>query len=163
MGATTQILIGILLPLLGTTLGSAVVFFVRDEVKPAVQKALLGFASGVMIAASVWSLLIPAIEMAEKQGGIAWIPAAVGFLSGMGFLLLLDTFVPHLHVNAEEPEGKRSGLGRSAMLMLAVTLHNFPEGMAVGVVFVGAVSGSEMVSAAGAFALALGIAIQNFP
>ena len=105
MGATTQILIGILLPLLGTTLGSAVVFFVRDEVKPAVQKALLGFASGVMIAASVWSLLIPAIEMAEKQGGIAWIPAAVGFLSGMGFLLLLDTFVPHLHVNAESRRG----------------------------------------------------------
>ncbi|MGN0478359.1 MAG: ZIP family metal transporter, partial [Hominenteromicrobium sp.] len=119
--------------------------------------------SGVMIAASVWSLLIPSIEMAEQQGGNAWVPAAVGFLAGIGFLLLLDTFVPHLHINADEPEGKRAGLGRSAMLMLAVTLHNFPEGMAVGVVFAGAVSGNEMVSTAGAFALAIGIAIQNFP
>ena len=163
MDATIQILIGIVLPLIGTALGSAVVFFIRGEVKPVVQKALLGFASGVMIAASVWSLLIPSIEMAEQQGGIAWIPAAVGFLLGIGFLLLLDTFVPHLHVNAEEPEGKKSGLGRSAMLMLAVTLHNFPEGMAVGVVFAGVLSGNAIVSTAGAFALAIGIAIQNFP
>ena len=116
-----------------------------------------------MIAASVWSLLIPAIEMAEGQGKVSWIPAATGFLLGIGFLLLLDTIIPHLHVNSDKPEGKRSGLGKSMMLILAVTLHNIPEGMAVGVVFAGVASGSTAISTAGAFALAIGIAIQNFP
>lgn len=163
MRETTQILIGIVLPLMGTALGSGMVFFLRGSMKPAMQKALLGFASGVMIAASVWSLLIPAIEMSEELYKYAWFPAAVGFLLGIGFLLLMDTVIPHLHVNAEKPEGRQSRLGRSAMLMLAVTLHNFPEGMAVGVVFAGALSGDVMLSTASAFALAIGIAIQNFP
>ena len=127
------------------------------------QKALLGFAAGVMIAASVWSLLIPAIEMEESSGGIAWLPAVVGFLLGIGFLLLLDTVIPHLHLNSDCPEGKPCGLGKSFMLVLAVTLHNIPEGMAVGVVLAGMIEGSTAVTAASALALALGIAIQNFP
>ena len=131
--------------------------------KPFLQKALLGFAAGVMIAASVWSLIIPAIEMAEKQGNISWVPASVGFLFGIGFLLLLDTLIPHLHVNSNTPEGKKSKLGKSTMLVLAVTLHNIPEGMAVGVVFAGVFAGNTTISVAAAFALAIGIAIQNFP
>lgn len=163
MSDTVKIIIGIIIPFLGTTLGAAMVFFLKNEMKPRLQKALLGFASGVMIAASVWSLLIPAIDMAEESGTTAWIPAVVGFLSGMGFLLLLDTVIPHLHVNSDKPEGKSSHLGKSLMLVLAVTLHNIPEGMAVGVVFAGMASGSTVISAAGAFALAIGIAIQNFP
>ena len=163
MSENFKILIGIVLPLLGTSLGAGTVFFMRGEMRPFVQKLLLGFASGVMIAASVWSLLIPAIEMAEEQGGAAWLPAVVGFLLGMGFLLLLDSVIPHLHVNAEKPEGKKSSFGKSAMMILAVTLHNLPEGMAVGVVFAGMRTGSTVMSAAGAFALAIGIAVQNFP
>ena len=135
-------------------------FFLKRELQPAVQKTLLGFAAGVMIAASVWSLLIPAIDMAEASGVVAWVPAVAGFLSGVGFLLLLDTFVPHLHLDTERPEGKACGLGKSSMLMLAVTLHNIPEGMAVGVVLAGMLSGGA-ISAAAAFTLALGIAIQN--
>ena len=154
---------GLLIPLLGTVLGAGMVFFFKDEIKPGVQKAFLGFASGVMIAASVWSLLIPAIDMAAERGGVAWLPAAAGFLLGIGFLLLLDTVIPHLHVDAECPEGRACSLGKSTMLVLAVTLHNLPEGMAVGVVFAGAMSGDLGVSTAGAFALALGIALQNFP
>ncbi len=163
MNDTMKILIGIVLPLVGTVSGAAMVFFLKGEMKSSLQKLLLGFASGVMIAASVWSLLIPAIEMAEGQGKVSWIPAATGFLLGIGFLLLLDTIIPHLHVNSDKPEGKRSGLGKSMMLILAVTLHNIPEGMAVGVVFAGVASGSTAISTAGAFALAIGIAIQNFP
>ena len=158
-----QIVIGVIIPLLGTTLGSAMVFFLKGEMKPKVQKSLLGFASGVMIAASVWSLLIPAIEMTEEQGGINWLPCSIGFMLGVGFLLLLDTLIPHLHVNTDEPEGHKSKLGKSLMLVLAVTLHNIPEGMAVGVVFAGFAAGNASISAAGAFALAVGIAIQNFP
>lgn len=158
-----QIVIGVIIPLLGTTLGSAMVFFLKGEMKPKVQKSLLGFASGVMIAASVWSLLIPAIEMTEEQGGINWLPCSIGFMLGVGFLLLLDTLIPHLHVNTDEPEGHKSKLGKSLMLVLAVTLHNIPEGMAVGVVFAGFAAGNASISAAGAFALAIGIAIQNFP
>ncbi|MDD3214005.1 MAG: ZIP family metal transporter, partial [Eubacteriales bacterium] len=127
------------------------------------QKLLLGFASGVMIAASVWSLLIPAIEMAEASGRIAWIPAGVGFLAGIAFLLALDMMIPHLHLHADRPEGIHSKLRKSFMLVLAVTLHNIPEGMAVGVVFAGVLSGSTAVSVAGAFALSVGIAIQNIP
>ena len=163
MSDTLKIVIGILLPLLGTTLGAGMVFFLKKEMDVRVRKALLGFASGVMIAASVWSLIIPAINMAEAEGRIAWIPAAVGFLGGMGFLLLLDTVIPHLHTNSDKPEGKKSKLGKSTMLVLAVTLHNIPEGMAVGVVFAGMLAENAVISMAGALALTIGIAIQNFP
>ena len=128
-----------------------------------VQKALLGFASGVMIAASVWSLLIPAIEMSEEQSNIAWVPAAVGFLLGIGFLLLLDTLTPHIHLTEEEPEGIKADLKKTTMLVLAVTLHNIPEGMAVGVTFAGVMTENSVISLAGALALSIGIAIQNFP
>ena len=157
-----NIWIGILIPFAGTTLGAAMVFFMRKEMNERLQKVLLGFASGVMVAAAVWSLLIPAIELSE-QGGVAWIPAAVGFLLGMGFLLLLDTLTPHLHLNEEKPEGMKADLKKTTMLVLAVTLHNIPEGMAVGVTFAGVMTGNEMISLAGAFTLAIGIAIQNFP
>ena len=163
MNTTIKVLICIALPLLGTLLGAATVFFLKGAMSDRLQKALLGFASGVMIAASVWSLLIPAIEMEESSGGIAWLPAVVGFLLGIGFLLLLDTVIPHLHLNSDCPEGKPCGLGKSFMLVLAVTLHNIPEGMAVGVVLAGMIEGSTAVTAASALALALGIAIQDFP
>lgn len=155
--------IGVLLPFVGTTLGAAMVFFLRGEISSRLQKMLLGFASGVMMAASVWSLLIPSIDIATEQGMTAWLPAASGFVAGMLFLLLLDTFIPHLHVNSEESEGLQSKLGRSAKLMLAVTLHNIPEGMAVGVVLAGAMAEGSGITLAGAMALSLGIAIQNFP
>lgn len=155
--------IGILIPFVGTTLGAAMVFFMRKEMNETLQKALLGFASGVMIAASVWSLLLPAISMSEEHGKIAWIPAATGFLLGMGFLLLLDTITPHLHLNEDTPEGPSADLKKTTMLVLAVTLHNIPEGMAVGVTFAGVMTGNTMISLAGAFALSVGIAIQNFP
>ena len=158
-----NILLGIFIPFAGTTLGSAMVFFMKKEMNQRLQKLLLGFASGVMIAASVWSLLIPAIEMAEDAGGIAWIPAAAGFLLGMGFLLVLDTVTPHLHFTEEKPEGVPSHLKKTTMLVLAVTLHNIPEGMAVGVTFAGAMAGNGTLTLAGAFALSVGIAIQNFP
>lgn len=163
MNDLLKVTLGLMIPFAGTVLGAAMVFFLKNEMKTLLQKALLGFASGVMIAASVWSLLIPAIEMAADSGSVAWIPAVVGFLIGMGFLLLLDTVIPHLHMDSDQPEGAKSKLGRSMMLMLAVTLHNIPEGMAVGVVFAGMISGSSVISMAGAFALAIGIAIQNFP
>ena len=133
-------IIGVLLPFIGTTLGAAMVFFLRNEISPRLQKTLLGFASGVMMAASVWSLLIPSIDIATEQGVTAWLPAATGFVGGMLFLLLLDTLIPHLHINSDEEEGLQSKLGRSAKLMLAVTLHNIPEGMAVGVVLAGALA-----------------------
>ena len=139
------------------------VFCMRKEMNERLQKLLLGFASGVMIAASVWSLLIPAIDMAEEKGGIAWIPASGGFLLGMGFLLLLDTVTPHLHFTDEKPEGVPSHLKKTTMLVLAVTLHNIPEGMAVGVTFAGALTENSVMTMAGAFALSVGIAIQNFP
>lgn len=163
MSDVVKVLIGLLIPVLGTIAGASMVFFLKKEIKPKLQKALLGFASGVMIAASVWSLLIPAIEMTEQSGGIPWLPAVVGFLFGIGFLLLLDTVIPHLHVETDSAEGRKTGLKKSAMLVLAVTLHNIPEGMAAGVVFSGMLMGNNSISAAGAFALAIGIAIQNFP
>ncbi len=163
MNDTIKVLIGILLPLLGTTLGAAAVFFMKGEMDPKLEKALLGFAAGVMMAASVWSLIIPGIEMAEAAGQIAWLPAAVGLLAGIGFLLLLDSFIPHLHLNSDKPEGRPCGLRKSFMLVFSVALHNLPEGMAVGVVFAGMLSGENIITTAGAFALALGIAIQNFP
>ena len=159
----TNTIIGILIPFAGTALGAAMVFFMKKQMNERLQKLLLGFASGVMIAASVWSLLIPAIDMAEQKGGTAWIPAAAGFLLGMGFLLVLDTLSPHLHFTEEKPEGVPAHLKKTTMLVLAVTLHNIPEGMAVGVSFAGAMTGNTTLTLAGAFALSVGIAIQNFP
>ena len=158
-----NLLIGIMIPFVGTALGSACVFFLKHEMKPLLQKILLGFASGVMVAASVWSLLIPAMNMSEGMGRLAFIPAAVGLLLGMAFLLLMDRVIPHLHLGSDEPEGMHSSLSKSLMLIFAVTLHNFPEGMAVGVAFAGMLEGSAGITLAGAFALAIGIAIQNFP
>ena len=154
--------IGLLIPLAGTTLGSACVFFMRRAMGETVQRLLMGFAAGVMTAASVWSLLIPAMEMSSGMGRLAFVPAVGGFLAGAAFLLTLDRWIPHLHRRTSQREGPASHLGRTAMLLLAVTLHNIPEGMAVGVVFAGLLSGSG-VSALGALTLALGIAIQNFP
>ena len=158
-----NVLLGILIPFAGTALGSGMVFFMKKEMNGRLQKLLLGFASGVMIAASVWSLLIPALDMSEESGGIAWFPAAVGFLLGMGFLLMLDTLTPHLHFTEEKPEGMPAHLKKTTMLVLAVTLHNIPEGMAVGVTFAGAMTENAMMTLTGAFALSVGIAIQNFP
>ncbi|MBO6190688.1 MAG: ZIP family metal transporter [Alloprevotella sp.] len=158
-----SLFLGLLIPLLGTMLGSAFVFFMKDEMPERMQKTLLGFASGVMVAASVWSLLIPAMEMEEGQGVFSVVPAAVGFLLGIGFLLLLDELTPHLHLGSSSPEGPRSKLSRTAMLALAVTIHNLPEGMAVGVVFAGAEQGVGGLSLASAVAVSLGIAIQNVP
>ena len=190
MNHTEYTVLGILLPFLGTTIGAAMVFLLRRELRAGVQKLLIGFASGVMIAASVWSLLIPAIEMEEERGGIAWIPAVVGFLIGIVFLLFLDRFAAKLELSGEsrdmeaevveaagkpdnktaavvdgspEKSGEISPLRKNAMLIIAVTLHNLPEGMAVGVVFAGFLAGSGDVTLGGAMALALGIAIQNFP
>ena len=156
-----DILTGILIPFIGTTAGSACVFFLRGELKPGVQKAFLGFASGVMVAASVWSLLIPAMEMSDGLGRLAFLPAVTGFLLGMAFLLFLD--MVDLHMDTDQPEGAKSNWKKSTMLVLAVTLHNIPEGMAVGVAFAGMLAKSESITLAGAMALSLGIAIQNFP
>ena len=159
----TTIIIGLLIPLIGTTIGSAFVFFMRGEMSERLQKTLLGFASGVMVAASVWSLLIPAMEMEADSGKWSVVPAAVGFLMGMGFLLLIDELTPHLHIGTDKPEGMRSHLSKTAMLALAVTIHNLPEGMAVGVVFTGAENGASQISLASALAVSVGIAIQNIP
>lgn len=158
-----QYLPGILIPFAGTTLGAACVFFMKETLHEGVQRALTGFAAGVMVAASIWSLLIPAMEQAENLGRLAFFPAAIGFWLGIGFLMLLDVAVPHLHQGADEPEGPHSGFSRTTMLVLAVTLHNIPEGMAVGVVYAGYLTGSASITAMGALALSLGIAIQNFP
>ena len=155
--------IGLAIPFFGTMLGSAMVFLMRNKMNSKLEKVLLGFASGVMIAASIWSLLIPSIEMAKNQGVISWLPAAVGFLIGVLFLLMLDKIIPHLHTNQSEPEGLKAKLRKTTMMVLAVTLHNIPEGMAVGVTFAGAIIGDAGITMAGAFALAIGIAIQNFP
>lgn len=157
-----KIIFGLMTPFIGTALGSACVFFLRDAIKPAVQRALLGFASGVMIAAAVWSLLIPSMDMSEHMGRLAFIPAAVGFALGIAFLLLMDKTVPHTHIGGQS-EGLKASLGKNAMMVLAVTLHNIPEGMAVGVVLAGAIKGGSTISMTGAMTLALGIAIQNFP
>ena len=156
------VIIGILLPLLGTMLGSALVFFMKKDIPDRLQKTLLGFASGVMVAASVWSLLIPSIDMASTslEGVRSMLPAALGFLLGIGFLLLIDELTPHLHLGAQKSEGPRSKLSRTAMLALAVTIHNLPEGMAVGVVFAGE---SHGLTLSAALAVSIGIAIQNIP
>ena len=154
---------GIMIPFAGTALGAACVFFLKHEMKPLVQRSLLGFASGVMVAAAVWSLLIPAMDMSEAMGKFAFIPGAVGFLLGILFLLGMDKLIPHLHIGASQPEGKKSSLKKTTMLVLAVTLHNIPEGMAVGVVFAGMLAENTEITLAGAMALSVGIAIQNFP
>ena len=154
---------GILIPFLGTSLGAACVFFMKKTLGEGVQRALAGFAAGVMVAASVWSLLIPAIEQSSSMGSWSFVPAAAGFWAGVVFLLALDHIIPHLHRNSKQAEGPRSRLGRTTMMVLAVTLHNIPEGMAVGVVYAGYLSGNAQITAAGALALSLGIAIQNFP
>ena len=159
---TLKILAGILIPFLGTSLGAAMVFILKNNISDSLQKVLTGFAAGVMVAASFWSLLNPAIEASAPMGKLSFIPAAVGFLGGVGFRLILDMVTPHMHFNNED-EGPRSGLARTTKLILAVTLHNIPEGMAVGVVYAGFLSGNAGISAAGALVLAIGIAIQNFP
>ena len=158
-----ETLIGILIPFLGTALGAACVFFMKSSLSDLVQRSLTGFAAGVMVAASIWSLLIPAIEQSTQWGKLAFFPATVGFWFGVLFLLLLDHVIPHLHRNSAQSEGPKNKLQRTTMMVLAVTLHNIPEGMAVGVVYAGYLSGSAQITAAGALALSLGIAIQNFP
>lgn len=158
-----SIFAGIMIPFIGTAAGAACVYFLKGALRPSVQKAFLGFASGVMVAASVWSLLIPSMNMSEGMGKLAFIPAAVGFILGIGFLLLLDEVIPHLHIDTDKPEGPKGSLKKSTMLVLAVTLHNIPEGMAVGVAFAGLMSVNSSITMAGALALSIGIAIQNFP
>ena len=155
--------LGLLLPSAGTTLGAGAVFFLKREIGSKVQKMLLGFASGVMIAASVWSLILPSAELAKEAGMPEWLPPAVGFAAGMLFLLLLDSVVPHQHLDSELPEGHKSSLGKNKLLFLSVTLHNIPEGMAVGAVFAGLIAAGEEISVASALSLSVGIALQNFP
>ncbi|MBQ7700044.1 MAG: ZIP family metal transporter [Clostridia bacterium] len=159
----TDALWGILIPFAGTALGSACVFFMKKQLSKKVQRALTGFAGGVMVAASIWSLLIPAMNQCADKGRWAFLPAFIGFWLGILFLLLLDKIIPHLHMNAQQAEGLKSKAKKTTMMVLAVTLHNIPEGMAVGVVYAGLLSGSAEITAGGALALALGIAIQNFP
>ena len=153
---------GLLIPFLGTSLGAALVFFMKRELDVKLQNMLSGFAAGVMVAASVWSLLIPSMEMSADRGKLAFIPAAVGFCAGMIFLLILDKVIPHMHLD-ESHEGVKTNLQKTTMMVLAVTLHNIPEGMAVGILYAGWVSGAAQITEAGALSLALGIAIQNFP
>jgi len=159
----TEVMQGVLIPFLGTTLGSACVLFMKNKLHLSVQRALTGFAAGVMTAASIWSLLIPAMEQADEMGTWSFVPAVVGFWLGILFLLFLDKAIPHLHQGSDEPEGPKVALKKTTMLVLAVTLHNIPEGMAVGVVFAGWRAGNETITMAGALALSIGIAIQNFP
>lgn len=158
-----EVMQGVLIPFFGTLLGAACVLFMKNELNIMVQRALVGFAAGVMVAASIWSLLIPAMEQASAMGHWAFLPAVIGFWLGILFLLVLDRTVPHLHQGSNEPEGPKAALKKTTMLLLAVTLHNIPEGMAVGVVFAGWMAGNETITMAGALTLAIGIAIQNFP
>ena len=153
----------LIIPFLGTLLGSAMVFFMKKSIHTTVEKLLLGFAAGVMMAASIWSLLMPSMEMATEQHEISWLPAAIGFLLGIGFLLILDSIIPHLHLHTDKPEGIKAKIKESTMLVLAVTLHNIPEGMAMGVTIAGAMIGNAGISIAGTISLAIGLAIQNFP
>ena len=152
---------GVMIPFMGTALGAACVLFMKGKLNVSVQRALTGFAAGVMVAASVWSLLIPAMEQAETMGSWAFVPAVAGVWLGVLFLLLLDRIIPHLHQSSEEPEGPKSSLKKTTMLVLAVTLHNIPEGMAVGVLYAGWMAGNDTITMAGALALSIGIAIQN--
>ncbi|SEF88450.1 zinc transporter, ZIP family [Eubacterium ruminantium] len=158
-----SIFIGLIIPFLGTSLGAACVFFMRKQMNRQVERALTGFASGVMVAASIWSLLVPAMEQSSNMKKLAFVPAFLGFWAGILFLLLLDSVIPHLHMNTDKAEGPKSKLARTTMMVLAVTLHNIPEGMAVGVVYAGYKSGEVSITAGAAMALSLGIAIQNFP
>ena len=157
------IVLGLLIPFIGTSAGAACVFFLKKDLKVSVQRALTGFASGVMVAASIWSLIVPAIEQSADKGSWAFLPAFIDFWLGILFLLLLDEIIPHLHRGIDQAEGPASGLNRMIMMVLAVTLHNIPEGMAVGVVYAGLANGAGNITAGAALALALGIAIQNFP
>ena len=159
----TELISGLLMPFIGTTLGASCAFFMRKEMNPLLQRSLTGFAAGVMVAASVWSLIIPAIEQSASMGKLAFLPAVIGVWGGVLFLLLLDRLIPHLHFNSTQAEGRPSGLGRTAMLVLAVALHNLPEGMAVGAVYAGYMSGDVPITAMSAAVLSIGIAIQNFP
>ncbi len=157
---------GLLIPFIGTAAGAACVFFLKKDLKTGIQRALTGFAAGVMVAASIWSLIVPAIEQSAEMERLAFLPAFIGFWAGVLFLLLLDHVIPHLHRSidrTEQAEGPKTRLDRTMMMVLAVTLHNIPEGMAVGVVYAGLLSGSASITGGGALALALGIAIQNFP
>lgn len=158
-----NIILGIMIPFAGTTLGAACVYFMKKGIRQNVEKGLLGFASGVMVAASVWSLLIPSMNLSADLGRLAFLPAVTGFFCGILFLLFLDGHVPHLHIGCDEPEGPSCTLKKNTMLVLAVTLHNIPEGMAVGVMFAGLLTANSGITLAGAFALSVGIAIQNFP
>ncbi len=158
-----EMLYGILIPFAGTSLGAASVFLMKKNMGIRIQRILTGFAAGVMVAASIWSLIIPAINQAERMGKLAFIPAVVGFWLGVGFLLLLDTVTPHLHLNTDKAEGPKSSFKKTTMLVMAVALHNIPEGMAVGVVYAGWVTGQADITLMGAIALSIGIAIQNFP
>ncbi len=159
----SEIISGVVIPFIGTSLGAGCVFFMKKEMKASVQKALSGFAAGVMVAASIWSLIIPAMEQCEDMGNLSFMPAFIGFWLGALFLLMLDSVIPHLHLNAEHAEGPNAKLKRTTMMVLAVTLHNIPEGMAVGVVLAGLAAGNALITSGGALALAIGIAIQNFP
>ena len=159
----TDVLLGLLIPFAGTALGAGCVFFMKREMGPKLQKSLSGFAAGVMVAASIWSLIIPAMDLTENMGKLSFVPAVIGFWLGILFILLLDTVIPHLHLNAEEAEGPKTKLQKTTMMVFAVVLHNIPEGMAVGVVYAGLLSGNTTVTAGGALALSIGIAIQNFP
>ncbi len=158
-----EIYTGIIIPFIGTSLGAGCVFFMKHSLSRNIQRALTGFAAGVMTAASIWSLIIPAMDMSESMGKLAFLPAAAGFWGGVLFLLLLDSLIPHLHMNSDKAEGLPSKLARTTMMVLAVTLHNIPEGMAVGIVYAGFMTDSADMTAGGALALSLGIAIQNFP
>lgn len=158
-----NIFLGLMIPFIGTTAGAACVFFMREQLSDHVQKGLLGFASGVMVAASVWSLLIPAMDMSESLGKFAFAPASIGFILGIGFLLFMDKMIPHMHLGAETNEGPKCTLKKTTMLVLAVTIHNIPEGISAGAVFAGLLTNNSNVTMAGAFALSIGIAIQNFP
>lgn len=158
-----EVCLGLLIPFAGTTLGSSCVFFLRKNLSDRIQKALTGFASGVMVAASIWSLIVPSMELSKGMGKLSFVPAAVGFALGILFLLVLDMVIPHIHMNAEKAEGPKSKFKKTTMMVLAVTLHNIPEGMAVGVVYAGLLSGNSNITIGGALALAIGIAIQNFP
>ena len=158
-----NIIIGIMIPFLGTVLGASCVYLLKDKLNNRLEKFLLGFASGVMIAASIWSLLIPAIDLAKESMQISWLPASIGFLLGVAFLLILDSLIPHLHKDSKIQEGPKANLKKTTMLILAVTLHNIPEGLAVGVVFAGLLAGNNIITLSGALALSIGIALQNFP
>lgn len=160
---TAEVIRGILLPFLGTAAGAACVFFLKGEMNRSLQRGLTGFAAGVMVAASIWSLLIPAMDQSSHMGKLAFLPAFIGLWAGILFLLALDRLIPHLHLNSQCPEGTQCNLGKSTMLVLAVALHNLPEGMAVGVVLAGWMNGNESISSAAALALSLGIALQNLP